>query len=61
MIDRFLNMGLCTCVSSRVLWTFADNYSNFSSRFCNLNFVFLSVREIEFERRMVFNEGSFRS
>jgi hypothetical protein len=44
-----------------VLWTLAASYSNFSSKFCSLNLVLRSVREMELDRRMLFRAGSFRS
>ena len=39
--------------------TSAANSYNFSSRLCSLNLVFLSVEEMEAERRMELSAGNF--
>ncbi len=49
-----------TCAYKRVLWTYAANSSNLSSRLCNLNLALRSVDEIELVRLMLFRAGSFR-
>lgn len=59
MKDGFLSEVGVTCDSSRVLRTSAANSYNFSSKLCNLNLVFLSVEEMEAERRMELSAGNF--
>ena len=59
MFESFLNDGLGTLDSRRVLCTSAESSYNFYSMLCNLNLVFLSVKE-DADRLIELRAGSLR-